>query len=560
MSRAVVIVGAGPGGLASAMLLASAGVSVTVLEKRDRPGGRTSGMALDSGEAGSPYRFDLGPTFFLYPAVLRQVFRIAGYDLDNEVDLIRLDPQYRLMFEGAGEGGEAVTLDATPDIERMRAEIGKLNEADGERFAAWMKENRTKFDRFKPILQRPFNSMSDMVGWDTVKSGPWVRPWASVDADLRRHFTDPRVRLAFSFQSKYLGMSPFKCPSLFTILSFLEYEYGVYHPVGGCHAVSERMASLAEAMGVDIRYGEAVTGFEYDGRRPTAALTEGGRYAADAVVINADFADAMRKLVPDGMRRKWRDKSIAKKKYSCSTYMIYAGVDRRFDDLAHHTIFLSSDYERNLREIETDHTLSASPSFYVHNPVVTDRSMAPDGHSSLYILAPVTHQTDNVDWSIEGPRFREVVLDQARKLGLPDLRPHIRAERVVTPATWERDYSIYRGATFNLAHGLDQMLCFRPHNRFEDLDGVYLTGGGTHPGSGLPVIYESALISCRLLLGDLGVSLPSGWDASREDEERPVGSMAGVPAGASGGGVRVAGLGTVAGDAAARVEAIGAGR
>ncbi|MEO0965693.1 MAG: phytoene desaturase family protein [Planctomycetota bacterium] len=517
MSKRVVIVGAGPGGLASAKLLAAAGVSVTVLERRDRPGGRTSGLTLDSGVDGSPYRFDLGPTFFLYPAVLRQVFRIAGFDLDREVEMTRLDPQYRLMFEDPDDG-EPIRIDATPDVERMGQEIAKLSADDGRRFGAWLAENRTKFAKFKPILQRPFSSMLDMVGLDTIQSGPWVRPWASVDSDLRRFFKHPRVRLAFSFQSKYLGMSPFKCPSLFTILSFLEYEYGVYHPTGGCHAVSRRMAELAASIGVDVRYDEPVTGFEFDGRRPTAAITEQGTYDADAVVINADFADAMRKLVPDGLRKRWSDKAIAKKKYSCSTYMIYAGVDQRFDDLAHHTIFLSKAYEQNLREIETDHTLSADPSFYVHNPVNTDPSLAPDGHSALYILAPVTHETSNVDWSVQGPRFREVVLDQVRKLGLPDLRPHIKAEKTITPADWKTDLAIYRGATFNLAHGLDQMLCFRPHNRFEDLDSVYLTGGGTHPGSGLPVIYESALISSRLLLNDLGVTLPSGWDADRADE------------------------------------------
>ncbi|MEM0915338.1 MAG: phytoene desaturase family protein [Planctomycetota bacterium] len=548
MSKRVVIVGAGPGGLASAMLLASAGLEVTVLERRDRPGGRTSGLELDSPVADSPYRFDLGPTFFLYPAVLRQVFRIAGFDLDREVEMVRLDPQYRLMFEDADDG-EPVRIDATPDVNRMESEIGKLNADDGKRFGAWLAENRTKFAKFKPILQRPFSSMLDMVGMDTIKSGPWVRPWASVDSDLRRWFKDPRVRLAFSFQSKYLGMSPFKCPSLFTILSFLEYEYGVYHPMGGCNAVSSKMAELASSMGVDVRYDEPVTGFEFDGRRAKAAITEGGRYEADAVVVNADFAEAMRRLVPDAMRRKWKDAALAKKKYSCSTYMIYAGVDRRFDDLAHHTIFLSKAYEQNLREIETDHTLSADPSFYVHNPVNTDPSLAPDGHSALYILAPVTHETGNVDWSVEGPRFREVVLDQVRKLGLPDLRPHIKAERTITPDQWRDDLAIYRGATFNLAHGLDQMLCFRPRNRFEDLDGVYLTGGGTHPGSGLPVIYESALISCKLLLGDMGVALPAEWDAERNDEAVVAGavgsaSAAGVAASvdASGGDDWPAGL------------------
>ncbi|MEO0586208.1 MAG: phytoene desaturase family protein [Planctomycetota bacterium] len=560
MSKRVVIVGAGPGGLASAMLLASAGLDVTILERRDRPGGRTSGFELADADAPSNrYQFDLGPTFFLYPAVLKQVFKIAGFDLDREVEMVRLDPQYRLMFEDPA-GGTPQRIDATPDVKRMQSEIAKLSPGDAERFPGWLADNRVKFAKFKPILQRPFDSMRDMVGMDTIKSGPWVRPWASVDSDLKHWFKDPRVRLAFSFQSKYLGMSPFKCPSLFTILSFLEYEYGVYHPTGGCHAVSEKMAALAESMGVTIRYSSEVSGFDFEGKRPKAAIVGDERYEADAVMINADFAHAMRKLVPDALRKRWTDRSIAKKKYSCSTYMIYAGVDRRFDDLAHHTIFLSKDYERNLREIETDHVLSENPSVYVHNPVTTDPSMAPDGHSSLYILAPVTHETAGVDWKRDGPAFRAKVLEQVRKLGLPDLEPHIRAERTVSPEDWRDDLAIFRGATFNLAHGLDQMLCFRPRNRFEDLDATYLTGGGTHPGSGLPVIYESALISSRLLLSDLGIGVTDAWDADRSPlDDVPLPGMRPRPADVSGDNDRVAPTPAPTPAAAAVAEPVHAG-
>jgi phytoene desaturase len=176
-----------------------------------------------------------------------------------------------------------------------------------------------------------------------------------------------------------------------------------------------------------------------------------------------------------------------------------------YDHLAHHTIYMAKDYERNLREIETDHVLSDDPSLYVQNPCVTDPSLAPPGMSTLYVLAPVTHLHPNVDWSTERDRFRGVVLRQLAKLGLTDLPRRIRFEKVVTPADWNRTYAVYRGATFSLAHSLRQMLHLRPRNRFEDLDGVYLVGGGTHPGSGLPVIFESARISARLLLDDLGL-------------------------------------------------------
>ncbi|MDH7503262.1 MAG: phytoene desaturase, partial [Verrucomicrobiota bacterium] len=204
------------------------------------------------------------------------------------------------------------------------------------------------------------------------------------------------------------------------------------------------------------------------------------------------------------LRRRWTNENIAQKRFSCSTFMMYLGVEGRFDQLAHHNIYIARDYRRNLLEIEEQHVLSEDPSFYVENPVRTNPTMAPPGHSALYVLVPVTHQHPNVDWSKEKSRFRELVFRQLPKIGLPsDLASRVRFERVVTPVDWESKLSIYLGATFNLAHSFSQMLHFRPQNRFEDLERVYLVGGGTHPGSGLPVIFESARISSRLLINDL---------------------------------------------------------
>jgi phytoene desaturase len=300
-------------------------------------------------------------------------------------------------------------------------------------------------------------------------------------------------------------MSPFKCPSLFSILSFLEYEHGVFHPIGGCGAVSTAMARIATDMGVDIRYEEPVEGLEFDGRRITAVRTPRGTYAADATVVNADFARSMTRLVPDRLRRRWSDRKIASRRFSCSTFMLYLGIDGRYDDVPHHTIYLSKDYRENLADIERRHLLSTDPSMYVQNACVTDPTLAPRGMSTLYLLIPVTHRHPNVDWRREAPRFREVALDQAERIGLPGLRERIRYEKMLTPDGWQDDYEIYKGATFNLSHDLGQMLHMRPHNRFEDVERMYLVGGGTHPGSGLPVIYSSARITTDLLLADLGI-------------------------------------------------------
>ncbi len=489
--KRVAIVGAGPGGLAAAILLACSGVEVTVVEKRSHVGGRTSTIERDG------FRFDTGPTFFLYPRVLREIFCAAGFDLEAEIPMERLDPQYRLVY---GSGGELL---ATPNVDRMAGEIAKLCPRDAQGFHRFMAENREKLEKFVPFLESPFESWRDLMHPDMLRLLPLLRPWRSLDADLRSYFSDERIRLGFSFQSKYLGMSPFSCPSLFSILSFLEYEHGVFHPVGGCGTVTEAMARVARSLGVRILLDEPVEELLFDGRKAVGLRTANRKLQADSVVVNADFADAMRRMVPDRLRRKWTDKKIEKKRFSCSTFMMYLGVEGLYGDVSHHTIYLSKDYRQNLRDIEEEHRLSDDPSFYVQNASVTDSTLAPPGMSTLYCLLPVTHDTGSVDWEKEETRFRALAIEQMEKIGITDVERRIRTEKILTPRSWNSEYGLFRGATFAMSHSLRQMLHNRPHNRFEDLDSVYLVGGGTHPGSGLPVIFESARITSRLLLEDL---------------------------------------------------------
>jgi len=473
------------------MLLSRAGCKVTVLERQPYIGGRTSVFEKEG------YFFDRGPTFFLYPRVLEEIYAACGRDLRREVDLKRLDPQYKLVF---GSGGE---LNCTPDMARMEREIARLAPNDAPGLQRYMSDNRAKLAAFRPVLEKPFDSLLDYLSPSLLAAVPKLRPLTSVWTDISRYFSDDRVKLAFTFQSKYLGMSPFKCPSLFTILSYLEYEHGVWHPVGGCGALSRSMAGIAASQGAEIKTGEAVTEIVWKGKRPSAVKTAQGEYPCDALVVNGDFARTIRRLVPDKLRKRWSDRKLGKAQYSCSTFMLYLGLEGRYDHVAHHTVYLSPDYKKNLDEIDAKHILSDKPSFYVQNASVTDETLAPKGHSALYVLLPVTHQHPNVDWRLEAPNFRKLALKSLEAIGLDGIEKRIRTETMITPRDWDQSYEIERGAVFSLAHNFGQMLHRRPHNRFEDLDGVYLTGGGTHPGSGLPVIYESARISTRLMLEDL---------------------------------------------------------
>ncbi|MDP6843921.1 MAG: phytoene desaturase family protein [Candidatus Thalassarchaeaceae archaeon] len=488
----VLIVGAGPGGLTAAMMLAKAGIKVTILEKSDDVGGRTRVIEKDG------YKFDNGPTFFHYPEIAEEIFRALGKDVFEELNLIGIDPNYRLVF---GSGG---SLNATTDIENMTEQIRELcGDRNAAGFQKYVIDNRRKLALSRNCLNSPWKGPLDLFSRRAFRVSKVLRPWRSVASDLSKMFTDERMQVAMSFQTKYLGMSPFKAPSLFTILAYLEYEYGVFHAKGGLGTITQRMGEIARELGVEIRLNEPVEEFIFEGKTVVGVKTEKGIYHAERYVMNVDFATGMKDLIPNELRKRWSNKKLEKKSYSCSTFMLYLGVDKLYD-VDHHQIYAAKDYQKNLREV-TEHKVSwDDPSVYVQNACITDPSMAPDGHSTVYVLVPVSNQHPNIKWDDIKHDFRDVVLKQMAHLGYDDIENHIVSETIVTPDDWaERD--IYKGAVFNLAHGLDQMLWRRPQNRFEELKKLYLVGGGTHPGSGLPTIFESGRITAKLICADMGI-------------------------------------------------------
>lgn len=511
-SPSVAIVGAGPGGLASAVLLAASGFDVTIYEAGPRIGGRTTQVTAGD------YRFDCGPTFFMMPYVLDEVFAAAGKRLRDYVDLRRLDPMYRLILgnQRAGQTGTAgprnFVVDATQNIAEMSGRLAKINPRDGEAFARFIADNRYKLRHSESILRNPMRSPLDLFRsetWlDTLKVGPVLKPWQSVHDQLSSYFQDPHVKLAVSFQSKYLGMSPFDCPSLFTILPFIEYEYGIWHPIGGCHALMQALAKLADEMNVKIITDAPVaevlltpnnkaTGVRIGTKGPVAGAT----FQHDHVFINADATWALKHLIPEAARQRagtqYEPQTLDAKKYSCSTAMLYLGVDGEVN-LPHHTIYVSAAYQQNLADITTNGTISRDPSVYVCNPSRIDPTLAPKGKSSIYLLIPTPNCDGKVNWEQAMPAYRECALDQVRDQMGVDLRGRIEQEVVYTPDTW-KGLNINKGATFNLAHNLGQMLHLRPQNKLQGFDNLYLVGGGTHPGSGLPTIFLSAQISTRML-------------------------------------------------------------
>jgi len=497
VTRTVVVVGAGPGGLASAMLLARRGFRVKVFEKSARVGGRTAEVVLGQ------YRFDLGPTFLMMKFLLDELFEDAGRTTSDYLDCRALDPMYRLNFSNK-------TMLARPNPEDMRDEIERAFPGEGAGLDRFLSAESVRFKKLYPCLQKDYGSPAAFLHKTLLSALPHIAPGRSLYDVLSTYFPSEELRLAFTFQSKYLGMSPWDCPGLFAMIPYTEHAHGVYHVMGGLCRIPEAFAKVAREEGAEIHTSCPVKRVLLKGKRACGVELENGeKVFCDDVVINADFGHAMSTLFPDSNLKKYSATALAKRKYSCSTFMMYLGLDRLYPDAEHHMIVFAEDYKRCLEDITRAKIVSDDLSVYVRNAVNLDPSCAPPGHSALYILAPVPNNTSGINWDEHKSAYRENILRLLEtRTPYTDLREHIREELILTPADWEQQKSVFLGATFNMGHSWDQMLYFRPHNKFELFDNTYLVGGGTHPGSGLPTIFESARISSNLICDKHGVPHP----------------------------------------------------
>jgi phytoene desaturase len=489
--KRVVIVGAGPGGLTAGMILARRGFDVTIVEKRDRVGGRNAELKVGD------FSFDTGPTFLHQKFTLDEVFQEAGRKAEDYLDFVSLDPMTRLTWGG-------VSLETTSDIERMAANIERSFPGDAEGYRRFMADHAVKMRAIYPCLQRPYHELKSYLSSTLLKAVPYVATAQSVVDVLDRYFRDDRLKLAFTFQAKYLGMSPWRCPALFSILSYTEYRYGIYHVQGGLCRISDAMAKVFSEHGGKLRLGCGVKEVVFDGARVTGVkLDDGETLPCDDAIMNADYAHAVTSLMNG---RSVPAAEMERKKFSCSTFMLYLGLDTIYRDEPHHHILFADDYRRNVEDIRGEREVSQDMSIYVRNSSVTDPQVAPAGKSGLYILVPTINTRHGFDWKRHKQEYRDRVLERIeQRTGMKNLRRHIVEERILTPDDWRDGLDVFMGATFNLAHTLDQMLYLRPHNRMRGYENLFLVGGGTHPGSGLPTIYESGRISSNLLCQRHGV-------------------------------------------------------
>ncbi len=473
-----VVVGAGVGGLAAAARLAHAGLDVQVLEQTPAPGGRCAQLRADG------FTFDMGPTILLMPEVVERTFTALGRRMDGYLRLHRCDPNYTIRFRD----GSRLTF--TSELTRMREELERLEPGSFARFLRFLAlgqvQYRTSLDQF---VSRNFDHLGQFLTPSSLRGIFRARAHRKLYAVASEFFRDDRLRAAVTFQTMYLGISPYESPAVYGLLPFSELGVGIWFPEGGLHALPRALERLARDVGVRIAYGTAVSSITFEGKRATGVrLADGSEVRADLVLCNADLPWAYRNLIDPSVTRLRRARSL---RYTSSGYMLYLGLDRQVPELGHHSVFFGAEYRRSFEDIFERFRVPADPSFYLAVANRTDPSLAPAGRDGVYVLVPVPRQHPSVDWATTGPRVRAQVFARLQEEGL-DLEPHVVTERVFTPDDWASRFSLEHGSAFGLSHHFFQIGPFRPSNQDPTVRNLFFVGASTQPGTGLPTVMLSA--------------------------------------------------------------------
>ncbi|MDX1419838.1 MAG: phytoene desaturase, partial [Rubricoccaceae bacterium] len=477
----------GFGGLAAAVRLLARGYRVTVVDRLDQPGGRARVFEADG------YTFDAGPTLITAPFLFDELWALAGERREDWVDLVAITPFYRIRFD------DGAWFDYTGDAEAMRREVARFSPSDVKGYERFLKKSEKIFAvGFEELGHVPFGQAADMARIAPAMAA--LESWRTVYGLVSKYIKDPRLRVVFSFHPLLVGGNPFSTTSIYTLIAFLERKWGVWYAMGGTGAVVQGLADLIERLGGELRLGETVEEITVDGSgdRPRATgvrLRSGETIPAEVVVSNADAAWTYKHLVDGRYRTTWTDARLDRARYSMSLFVWYFGTDRPYPDVAHHSILLGPRYRGLLDNIFNGHHLAEDFSLYLHRPTATDPSMAPDGHDAFYVLSPVPHLDSGDPWDdAQTERYRRAVERSLERTVLPGLSRHRTASLTLTPKGFLDDYLSVKGAAFSLEPVLTQSAYFRPHNRSEDVDGLYLVGAGTHPGAGMPGVLSSARV------------------------------------------------------------------
>jgi phytoene desaturase len=486
-------VGAGLGGLAAAIRLRARGFHVTVLEGRERPGGRAYQLRK------SGYTFDMGPTLITAPFLIDRLFTLAGRSMSERLSLVPLDPFYRVYFH------DGSFLDYTGNAQQMKGRMAERDPEDARRYDDFFRAIKPIY---KAVMAEGLGATPFLTWGSMLRFAPRalrLGALAPVYSFAARYFRHEFHRFLFSFHPLFIGGSPFRVPSIYIMIPYLEREGGVWFAKGGMYSVVEALAALFREMGGEIETGAKVEEILIERGRAWGVRANGGMREADVVVSNADVPTTYGRLIDRRWRRKWTDRALRRLRLTMSCFLLYLGVRRKLPKLAHHTLVLGRSYRSLVSDIMDRKVLTRDFSLYLHAPARTDPTLAPPGRESLYVLVPVPNLEGAIEWGVEADRFQERILERlADFFGLPGFRDDIEVLERFTPLDFETQLLSRAGNAFGIEPRLSQSAYFRPHNRSEDVERLYFVGAGTHPGGGIPGVLLSAEATERCILEDAG--------------------------------------------------------
>ncbi|MDJ0847993.1 MAG: phytoene desaturase family protein [Myxococcota bacterium] len=485
-ARAVVI-GAGFGGIAAALRLRARGYDVTLLDRLDQLGGRAQVYRRNG------FVFDAGPTVVTAPFLFEELFELFGKQLADYVDMRPVEPWYRFCFP------DGRSFDYGGTVEDTLSEIARFEPRDCDGYLRMVEHSRRIFDKgFVELADQPFGRLRDMLR--VVPALARLRSDRSVYRMVSRYLRHPLLRRAFSIQPLLVGGNPFDTTSIYSLIHYLEREWGIHFPMGGTGALVAGLGRLLEEEGVSVALGQGVEEVLVESGRATGVrLQDDSVLPAEVVVANADAPFLYKHMIGARSRRKWNDRRVDRMRYSMGLFVLYFGTTRRYPDVAHHTIVLGERYRELLRDIFDRKVLADDFSLYLHRPTATDPSMAPPGCDAWYVLSPVPNLQSGIDWSEAGPGYRDRIVAALGASVIPGLDSSITEDFYVTPADFRSRYLSLHGAGFSVQPTLAQSAYFRFHNRSEDVENLFLVGAGTHPGAGLPGVLSSAKVLDRIV-------------------------------------------------------------
>ncbi len=487
--KSAVIIGAGIGGIATAIYLAKNGYNVNVYEKNLAPGGRCGQLIRDG------HRFDLGATMLMMPGIYRQVFESLGIPPFENNDIKPLEDLYKIYFDN----NEVIAF--SPDENKMKIQLEKIEPGSFKKSQKYVSDGYEIFQLgINKLIGRNFDNLFQFANFKNIGMLIKLKTYISNYRYVKRFFRHPHLRMAYTFQNIYVGQSPFNSPALFSMVPAAELTEGSFFPEGGMFNIVERLLSEAKSSGVLFHYNKPVKNIRVNCKKAESViLDDGSEIKADIIVANADLPYVYRKLLPDRAKSKRLDSM----KYSCSAICYHWGLDKVYPQLGHHSVFLSDGFREGLDRIFKDKSVSDHPSFYVHAPARTDPSAAPQNQDTLSVIVGAGHMDKNKkqDWDDLKKKTRTAVIQRLKQLGLEDFEEHIKFEICYTPESWESACNISRGSVFgSLAHNIFQMGYFRPHNQHGRYKNLFFVGGSTHPGNGIPNVLLSAKLTAERIL------------------------------------------------------------